>query len=261
MSEFETLGIEGADEPIATVEMQRPDKLNALNAEVLDELGRALDQLRGRDDLRVLLLRGEGRAFIAGADIEAMIEMSPEEGEAFAEKGHETLRALENVPVPVIAAVDGFALGGGLEVALACDLIYASGRAQFGLPEVSLGIIPGFGGTQRLARFVGWQHARELVYTARRISADEAERIGLACQCFEVDNFDERVREIADLIASRGPLAVQGAKEVMRAGEDAPLEEGLKAERETFRELFDTDDRTEGMEAFVDRRDPEFRGE
>jgi enoyl-CoA hydratase len=241
--------------------MQRPDRLNALNAEVLDEFAGALDELRDRDDVRAIVLRGAGRAFIAGADIEAMMEMSPDEGEDFAEKGHETLEALENFPAPVIAAVDGFALGGGLEVALACDLIYASGRAQFGLPEVSLGIIPGFGGTQRLARFIGWQHARELVYTARRISADEAERIGLACHCFEVDNFDERVREVAELIASRGPLAVRGAKQVMRTGEDASLEQGLEAERETFRELFDTADRAEGMEAFVDGRDPDFRGE
>jgi len=260
MPRFETLEIEGEDEAVATLSMERPDKLNALNAEVLEELGRALSDLRDRDSLRALVLRGEGRAFIAGADIEAMLEMSPEEGEQFAEKGHDVLGALEAFPVPVLAAVDGFALGGGLEVAVSCDLIYASRRAQFGLPEVSLGIIPGFGGTQRLARFVGWQHAREIVLTARQIDADEAERIGLACRCFEVDNFWERVRNIAELIASRGPLAVRAAKDVMRRGEDSDLEEGLAAERAAFGRLFETEDSNEGMRAFVDGRDPEFRG-
>ena len=261
MTDYQTLDIDRSDDGIATLTLRRPDKLNALNAEVIEELHAAAEELTADDDLRVTILKGEGRAFIAGADIEAMIEMTPEEGEAFGRRGHETMAAIESIPVPTIAAVDGFALGGGLEVALCCDLIYASGRAKFGLPEVSLGIIPGFGGTQRLARFVGWQRARELVFTARQIGADKAEEIGLVCDCFEVDNFDQRIGEVAETIASRGPLAVRAAKRVMRGGEDLPLEEGLEGEREAFGELFDTEDRVEGMRAFTDRRDADFRGE
>ncbi|MFB6351192.1 MAG: enoyl-CoA hydratase/isomerase family protein [Bradymonadaceae bacterium] len=261
MTDYDTLDIQYEDDGIATLTLRRPDKLNALNAEVLEELHAAADELADDEDLRATILAGEGRAFIAGADVEAMAEMTREEGEAFGRKGHETMAAIEAIPVPTIAAVDGFALGGGLEVALCCDLIYASGRAKFGLPEVSLGIIPGFGGTQRLARFVGWHHARDLVFSARQIGADEAEEIGLVCDCFEVDSFDQCIDEIAETIASRGPLAVRAAKRVMRAGEDLSLEQGLEVEREAFGELFDTDDRVEGMRAFADRRDADFRGE
>lgn len=260
MTDFETLEIRHKSDEISALQLQRPDKLNALNRDVLEEFQGALDQLADRSALRTLIVEGEGRAFIAGADIEALLEMSPDEGEAFGKAGQETLRKLETFPVPVIAAVDGFALGGGLEVAVACDLIYASGRAQFGLPEVSLGIIPGFGGTQRLARFVGWQHARELVFTGKQIDADRAEAIGLVAECFEVDSFDNRIRQIAEQIASRGPLAVRSAKRAMRAGEDLPLEEGLEVERNEFRRLFDSEDRIEGMEAFIERRDPHFEG-
>lgn len=261
MSGYDTLEMSHDERGISTLTLARPDKLNALNAAVLSELEEAAEALHSRDDLRVVVIRGEGRAFIAGADIEAMLEMSREEGEEFGNLGHQTLDAIESIPVPVIAAVDGFALGGGLEVALACDLIYASGRAKFGLPEVSLGIIPGFGGTQRLGRVVGWQRAREMVFTGRQIDADSAEEYGLACATYEVDNFEERVNEVAETIASRGPLAVRAAKRAMRAGQEQRLQEGLAIERDAFGELFDSEDRVEGMEAFTDRRDPEFRGE
>jgi enoyl-CoA hydratase len=261
MADYETLELDVRDDDIAVVTFTRPDKLNALDARALDDLRTAAESLSSQDSVRAVILEGEGRAFIAGADIEAMLEMSRQEGEEFCQKGHETMNALEAVPAPVIAAVDGFALGGGLEVALACDLIYASGRAQFGLPEVSLGIIPGFGGTQRLARFVGWQRARELVFTGRQIDADRAEAIGLVADCFEVDSFDQRVEDIADTIAERAPLAVRAAKEVMKEGEDVPLDEGLDGEREAFGDLFETEDRLEGMRAFTGRRDADFEGE
>lgn len=261
MADYETLEVDIRGDDIAVVTFTRPDKLNALDGQALDDLKAAADRLSEHDSVRAVILEGDGRAFIAGADIEAMLEMSREEGEAFCRKGHETMDALEDVPVPVIAAVDGFALGGGLEVALACDLIYASGRAQFGLPEVSLGIIPGFGGTQRLARFVGWQHARELVFTGRQIDADRAEAIGLVADCFEVDSFDQRVEDIADTIAEHAPLAVRSAKQVMQEGQDVPLAEGLEGEREAFGKLFETEDRLEGMRAFTGRRDADFEGE
>jgi enoyl-CoA hydratase len=260
MTDFETLSID-EDDGLATLTFERPDKLNAINGQVLEELHEAAERLADRDELRAVILEGEGRAFIAGADIGAMVDMSPWEGEALCRKGHETMDAIESIPVPVIAAVDGFALGGGLEVAVACDLIYASGKANFGVPEVSLGIIPGFGGTQRLARFVGWQRAREMVFTGDTIDADRAESIGLACDVFEVDIFDERVREVAETIASRAPLATRAAKRVMRDGEDLPLDEGLEAEREAFAELFDTEDRVEGMKAFQNQdREADFEG-
>lgn len=260
MSDYETLQLD-VEEGRADLAFSRPDKLNALNEQVLEELHTACNDLADRDDLRVVVLRGEGRAFIAGADIEAMVEMSESEARQFALKGHRTLDAVESIPVPVIAAVDGFALGGGLEVALACDLIYASARAAFGLPEVSLGIIPGFGGTQRLARFVGWQRARELVFTARQIDGDRADAIGLACDCLSVDDFKDRIDDVAETLASRGPLAVRAAKRVMRAGEDLSLEDGCQLERETFANLFETADAEEGMTAFVDGRDPNFNAE
>ena len=260
MSDFDTLALTHGEDGVSTLTLQRPDKLNALNPDVLDELKAASEEAGARDDLRVLILKGEGRAFIAGADIASMAEMSPEEAEAFGRKGHQTMAALESLSVPVIAAVDGFALGGGLEVALSCDLIYASGRATFGLPEVSLGIIPGFGGTQRLGRVVGWQRAREMVYSASRIDAETAEEIGLVCDCFEVDTFEAKVREVAASIASNGPLAVRAAKQTMHAGQETPLEEGLELERRAFAELFETDDRVEGLEAFIESRDPEFQG-
>ncbi|MFB6264091.1 MAG: enoyl-CoA hydratase/isomerase family protein, partial [Bradymonadaceae bacterium] len=196
----------------------------------------------------------------AGADIEAMAEMSPEEGRAFCRDGHSAMRALEQLPVPVLAAVDGFALGGGLELAVSCDLIYASGRATFGLPEVGLGVIPGFGGTQRLARFVGWQHAKEIVFTGNNFDADRAESIDLVCDVFHPDDFDSCVRDRAETIASRGPRAIREAKRVMNAGRNASLETGLALERGAFSDVFDTEDRVEGMEAFVEGRDPDFSG-
>ncbi len=260
MADYETLEFERGDDGIAAVTFDRPDKLNALDRRALEELHEAADDLASDDSLRVVVLRGEGRAFVAGADIEAMLEMTREEAEAFCHMGHQAMAALESLPVPVIAAVDGFALGGGLEVAVACDLVYASGRAQFGVPEVSLGIIPGFGGTQRLAEFVGWQHARELVFTGGRIDADRAEQIGLACECFEADSFDQRIDDIAETIAERAPLAIRAAKRVMADGRDLPLENGLANERDAFGELFETDDRLEGMRAFTDRRAADFEG-
>jgi enoyl-CoA hydratase len=260
MSEYNTIDVTH-DGPRSTIEVQRPDKLNALNKTVLEELESAATDLQSRDGLRVVVIEGEGRAFVAGADIASMVEMSAEEGRAFLRQGHDTMNAIEAIPVPVIAAVDGFALGGGLELAISCDLIVASDRAAFGAPEVKLGIIPGFGGTQRLARFVGAHRARHLIFTGERIDAETAAEEGLVLEVIAPDDFDDRVDSLAESIAARGPLAVKAAKRVMHQGEDLPLDEGLTAERHAFAELFETEDRLEGMEAFQQRRDPDFKGE
>ncbi|MFW5967667.1 MAG: enoyl-CoA hydratase/isomerase family protein [Persicimonas sp.] len=257
---YKTLKLE-TDGNIATLTMNRPDQLNALNTQVIEELGEAVDELAGRDGLRALVVTGAGRAFVAGADIKQMNGFDEDEANAFGQKGHEVMDALAALPFPTIAAVNGFALGGGLELALACDLIYASDKAKLGLPEVGLGIIPGFGGTQRLGRTIGWHRARELVFSGRQVGAEEAEAMGLVCRVFPADDFTDKVFEVAEEIASNGPLAVRTAKRVMREGSEMTLEEGNALERDSFGELFGTDDRREGMEAFVERREANFKGE
>ncbi|HHH30940.1 MAG TPA: crotonase, partial [Polyangiaceae bacterium] len=197
---------------VAVVTVQRPDKLNALNAEVVAALTEAFDELGDEATVRCAILTGEGRAFIAGADIGAMAEMTPIQAKAFAATGHAFGALLERLPFPVIAAVNGFALGGGLEVAMACDFIYASTKAKLGQPEVSLGVIPGFGGTQRLLRRVGTAVARELCYTGRLISAEEGLRIGLVNRVCEPDELMGAAKAAAEEIAKQGPLAVAAAK-------------------------------------------------
>lgn len=260
--DFETIELDvDADAHIATITVNRPDKLNALNATVVDELKAAADHVREQDGVRVTVITGAGRAFVAGADIAAMQDMSEREAITFAERGHTTMDAIAQLPMPVVAAVNGFALGGGLELALACDLIYASEKAVFGLPEVGLGIIPGFGGTQRLGRAIGWHHARDLVFSGRHVRADEAKRIGLALDVFSAEDFLDTVYEACATIASRGPVAVRIAKRVMRAGSEEPLHEANLQERNAFGELFGTADRKEGMTAFLNKREPNFVGE
>jgi enoyl-CoA hydratase len=249
------------DGHVSTLTVARPDRMNALDAEVLAEIGGAVDEVDARADARCLLVTGEGKAFVAGADIAAMRDMSVEEARAFAQRGHDVFSALEALRLPVIAAVHGFALGGGCELALACDFIYASEKAKFGQPEVKLGVIPGFGGTQRLARRVGLGVARELVYSGAMIDAAEALRIGLANRVVPPDALMAVARETAEAIAKAGPVAVASAKRVMREGVDGPLHVGNALEVSAFAELFDTADRSEGMAAFLDKRAPTFRGE
>lgn len=260
MSDYQTIEVTH-DGPRSTIQVQRPDKLNALNSNVLEELEAAALDLQTRDGLRVVVVEGEGRAFVAGADIASMAEMSAEQGRAFLRQGHDTMNAIESIPVPTIAAVDGFALGGGLELAIACDLIVASVRAAFGAPEVKLGIIPGFGGTQRLRRMIGAHRARHLVFTGERIDAETAADYGLVLEVVDADDFQDHIDSLASSIESRGPLALKAAKRVMHQGQDLDLDEGLSAERQAFANLFETEDRLEGMEAFLERRDPNFNGE
>ena len=259
MSTYETITLEQG-EGVATLTLNRPDKLNALNERLLVELRGAVLTLSTDHSVHALILTGAGKAFAAGADIATMSEMLPARAKAFADAGHALGDALESAPFPSIAAVNGFALGGGCELAMACDFIYASDKAKFGQPEVNLGVIPGFGGTQRLARRVGLGKARELCYTGDIIGAEEALRIGLVNAVLPLDQLMTKVREVATKIASKGPLAIAQCKRVIRGGADLPLERASELEAQAFALLFGTHDQQEGMNAFLEKRPPKFTG-
>jgi len=248
------------DGHVSTLTINRPDKLNALSQEVLSDLSSAIEALAANDEVWAAVITGTGKAFVAGADIAAMKNMTEAEGLEFGALGHRVFTAIENLRCPVIAAVNGFALGGGCELALACDFIYASSKAKFGQPEVNLGIIPGFGGTQRLPRRVGSAAARELIYTGTMINAEEALRLGLANAVFEPDELLAAATKTAAEIASKGPLAVAAAKRLIRDGVDLPLPEANRLERAAFGEAFGTEDQSEGMGAFLEKRAPAFKG-
>lgn len=248
--------------PISTLTIQRPEVLNALNIEVLVALKRAADEVRSRPDARCLIVTGAGdKAFVAGADIAAMKGLGPQEARAFANKGHAAMDAIAALPIPVIAAVNGFALGGGCELALACDFIYASERARFGLPEVNLGIMPGFGGTQRLARRVPVGVARELIYTGAIIDAQEALRIGLVNRVIAAGELLAEADKTAQLLAKKPPVSLRLAKRVIGEGLDNALLDGNEIERDAFTECFRTQDKEEGIRAFLEKRTPSFRGQ
>jgi len=245
---------------VSTLTINRPDKLNALSQEVLGDLNAAIEAVSRRDEVRAAVITGTGKAFVAGADIAAMRDMNQAEARGFGALGHRVFSSIEHLRFPVVAAVNGFALGGGCELALACDFIYASTKAKFGQPEVNLGIIPGFGGTQRLPRRVGPAMARELIYTGKMISADEALRIGLANAVFEPDELLAAAAKAAADIAAKGPLAIATAKRLIRDGMDIPLPQANKVERDAFGAGFGTADQVEGMTAFLEKRAPRFTG-
>jgi enoyl-CoA hydratase len=246
---------------VATVTLNRPDKLNALSHELLTELHAAMGDLDRDPDVRVAILTGAGeKAFAAGADIAAMAEMTPTQARAFAEFGHAVTARLETVHFPVIGAVHGFALGGGCEIALACDFLYASDKAKFGQPEVNLAVIPGFGGTQRLARRVGIGRARELCLTGDVIGAEEALRIGLVNKVVPEAELLAKVTEVAARIASKGPLAIAQCKRVMLRGMDVPMATAGELEAQSFAALFGSADQREGMAAFIQKRKATFHG-
>ncbi len=248
------------DGDVAIVTIRRPEKLNALDPATLVALGDAFHDLSTSSTPRAAVFTGEGKAFVAGADIAAMASMSPVDARRFASKGHALGAAIENAPFPIIAAVNGFALGGGCELAMACDFIYASEKAKFGQPEVKLGVIPGFGGTQRLARRVGIAQARELSYTGDMIGADVALRLGLVNAVFPPDELMPKAIACAKKIAENGPLAVEAAKRVLLRGEEADLAAANELEAQAFAGLFGSADQREGMQAFVEKRAARFVG-
>ncbi len=243
---------------IGVLSFNRPDKLNALSLEVLDELEAFLRERETDTSLRVLILRGEGRAFVAGADIRTMSGFQAEEAVAFARKGQRVFSLLEELPQVVIAAVHGYALGGGMELAMACDIRVAEPTAQFGQPEVHLGIIPGFAGTQRLPRLVGTGWARYLILTGRRITGEEAHRIGLVEVLAEEGKVLETAMEVARDVLKGGPHAIPLAKRMILRGVDMPFPVAQAFEAETFAYLFTTGEPQEGMKAFLEKRRPEW---
>jgi enoyl-CoA hydratase len=260
---FETIKItvEGA---LAIVTVAREPALNALSSKVLAELTAASGELEVSSEIRVVIVTGAGdKAFVAGADIAEMRELTPRQGQAFAEMGGALAASIEGSEKPWIAAVNGFALGGGCELAMACDFVYASDRAKFGQPEVKLGIIPGFGGTQRLARRVGIAKAKELCMTGDTIDAAEALRIGLADAVWPHAELLGKVKELAGRIAGNGPLAVAEVKRLIQLGQSTTLEHAIALEQQSFGLLFATEDQREGMSAFLakPRRPPQFKGQ
>jgi len=258
---YQNIILEHAEPGICVLTVNRPKALNALNAATLDELADAIARVAEDSAARVLLVTGAGdKAFVAGADISAMQTMSALEAHAFSEKGQRVMHALEALPIPVIALVNGYALGGGCELAMACDWILASERAVFGQPEVNLGIPPGFGGTQRLARLTGRARALELVTTGRQVKADEALAIGLVNQLMPAEQLMGKGLETARLLASKAPVAIRACKQAVQRGLDLDLANGCVLETNLFAVAFGTADRKEGMTAFLEKRSPKFEG-
>lgn len=248
--EFINYEVEGA---VAVLTINRPKALNALNSAVLDELNEAIDAV-DLNEVRALIITGAGeKSFVAGADIGEMSSLTKEQGEAFGKKGNDVFRKIETLPIPVIAAVNGFALGGGCEISLACDIRICSENAVFGQPEVGLGITPGFGGTQRLACTIGVGMAKQLIYTARNIKAPEALRIGLVNAVYPIEELMGAAKKMASIIASNAPIAVRNCKKAINDGLQTDIESGVEIEEKLFGDCFETEDQRYGMAFFLDR--------
>lgn len=246
---------------IGVLTFNRPKALNALNSQTLDEVADVIERVRWDESIRVLVLTGAGdRAFVAGADITGFPGMNALQARLFAEKGQEIFFSLEQLPKPVIACVNGFALGGGCEIAMACDFIYASEKARFGQPEINLGVMPGFGGTQRLLRLVGRAKAKELCMTGEMIDAVQAKELGLAAKVFPADRLLEETMKTAGILASRSPSVLRSIKRVIDCGADVDLRSGCALEAESFGVCFAGEDMREGVSAFLEKRKPEFKG-
>lgn len=246
--------------PIATLTVNRPGALNALNRSVLEQFAHVLREVRHDSSVRVLIVTGAGdRAFVAGADIAAMANMSAVDGLEFSRLGHRVMQTFEDLPIPVIAAVNGFALGGGVELAMSCDIIIASEKARFGQPEINLGLIPGFGGTQRLAHRIGQARARELIMTGDMMDAKTALERGLVNQVVAPDQLMPEARKMAEKLASKSALALRQAKAALRASFTMEEDAGLRFEQEAFGVTFASEDRVEGTSAFVEKRQPNWR--
>ena len=248
------------EENIATLTINRPSNLNALNQQTLEEIEAAV--LSIGKDVRALIITGSGeKAFVAGADIKEMKDKTALEAREFSIIGNRVFKTVDDLDIPVIAAINGYALGGGLELALSCDIRFASTNAVAGLPEVNLGVIPGFGGTQRLSRTVGLSKSLELLYVAANVKADEGYRIGLFNKIFEPEELMTETIKYAKKISTKGPIAVKFAKQAAKKGYDMSLDKGLALEAELFGLVFATEDQTEGMTAFVEKRSAAFKNQ
>jgi enoyl-CoA hydratase len=247
------------NEGICTVKINNPQTLNSLNSEVLAELEYTFDQIREDNEIQIVVLTGEGKAFVAGADIAYMSKLNPAEAKKFSEDGSRLFRKIETLNKVVIAAVNGYALGGGCELAMACDIRIASIKAKFGQPEVGLGIIPGFSGTQRLARLIGMGRAKELIFTGLHIDAEEAYRVGLVNKVTDKDNLMEETYKMVDKIKSNSRIALNYAKESINRGTETDIETGISYESNMFGLCFASEDQNEGMTAFLEKRHPNFQ--
>ena len=239
----------------AVATINRPKALNALNSEVLSDLDELVQTVSADADIRALVITGSGeKAFVAGADIGEMSTLTPEEGEAFGKHGNDVFRKLETLPIPTIAAVNGFALGGGCELSMSCDIRICADTAVFGQPEAGLGITPGFGGTQRLARLVGPGMAKQLIYTAKNIKADDAYRIGLVNAVYPLDELMPAAEKMAETIAKNAPIAVRACKKAINEGLEVAMDDAVVIEEKLFGSCFKTADQIEGMSAFLEKR-------
>jgi enoyl-CoA hydratase len=246
---------------VATVTVDRPKALNALNTQTLKEIAQVAAELGANPTVRAMILTGGGeKAFVAGADISEMASFTAEQGRAFSEVGHRAFAALEALPFPTVAAINGFALGGGLELALACDLLYASEKAVLGFPEATLAVIPGFGGTQRLTRLVGKQRAKELIFTGDRVPATKAREYGIVLEVLPADQLMAHCQGVIARILKNGPVAVAQGKRMVETGADLDLTAANALEQQAFGVMFGTRDQKEGMEAFLAKRPASFEG-
>lgn len=257
---FETIEL-ARDGGVVLLTLNRPKQLNALNRQVFRELDQALDEVAADPAARVLVITGSGdRAFAAGADIREFEAMGPMEALEFSRNTQRVLRKLETLPKPTIAAVNGFALGGGCELMMACDIAYAADSARMGQPEITLGIIPGAGGTQRLARLVGKQKAKELALTGEMLTAEEARELHLISKVVPSAELMTEVRKLCEKLVSKGAIALRMAKEAIELGSEADLAAGMEIEAKSWSVCFTTEDRVEGVKAFLEKRKPNFKG-
>jgi enoyl-CoA hydratase len=254
---FKNIILETKD-TVGLIKMNRPDAMNALNSVTLQELREAVSQLKDSDDVKVIIITGEGKAFVAGADIAEMKDMSGDQAKEFSTTGQKVFSKIAKIKKPVIAALNGFALGGGCELALACDIRIASEKAKLGQPEVNLGVIPGFAGTQRLSRLVGTAKAKELIFTGDMVDAPTALSIGLVNQVVPAEQLMDTCMEMAKKIASKGPTAVKLAKKVINEGIEEKLDKGSDYESDEFGQCFASGEAKEGMTAFLEKRKPNW---
>lgn len=255
---YNTLKYEVVD-GLATVTVSRPEALNALNTTILDELSTLFTEIENEESVKAVILTGEGKSFVAGADIAQMKDLSPEDAHAMMVKGHDVMYKIENLSKPVIAAVNGFALGGGCELAMSCDIRIASEKAKFGQPEVGLGIIPGFGGTVRLPKLVGKGMAKYLILTAEIIGAEEAKNIGLVEKVVSAEELMKEAEKIARNIMTKAPIALKEAKYSIDTAYDLEMRAASKVEIDAMARCFETEDQTEGMTAFLEKRPAEYK--